>query len=248
MTGPGWLLRRARWRQDRHLSEDRLLALALSAADRSTQRARTGASHLETCEGCKSRFEALTTLLEALPEAADAGFEEVFPPQRLQAQRKRIEHRLAQLVGSVAPARVLAFPFSGRALRRLSFRSARWLAATTAAGVLLGIAAGQFIHLHPVESPSTTSADTAGETVPLVAMAGGAPAGSLDMTGTVALPPPYTGSQPAAELTLVEFAQLMTEEGFLSALDLALTRHQISELESIDALTPRVSDLATSIR
>ena len=56
------------------------------------------------------------------------------------------------------------------------------------------------------------------------------------------------GQTQASPLTLVEFAQLMEEEGFLSNLDLALTSYQVSELESIDALTPRVRDLAINIR
>ncbi len=69
------------------------------------------------------------------------------------------------------------------------------------------------------------------------------------MTGTVELPPVDVDSQTqAAELTLVEFGQLMEEEGFLSTLDFALTSYQVSELESIDALTPRVRDLSINIR
>ena len=40
----------------------------------------------------------------------------------------------------------------------------------------------------------------------------------------------------------------MADEGFLSNLDLALTSYQVSELESIDALTPRVRDLSINIR
>ena len=40
----------------------------------------------------------------------------------------------------------------------------------------------------------------------------------------------------------------MEEEGFLSTLDFALTSYQVSELASIDALTPRVRDLSINIR
>ena len=42
--------------------------------------------------------------------------------------------------------------------------------------------------------------------------------------------------------------KLMEEEGFLSTLDFALTSYRVSELESIDALTPRVRDLSINIR
>ena len=180
----------------------------------------------------------LTALLEAMPEVANAGFEDAFTPQRLEAQRARIGHRLAQLVGTVEPARVLAFPFSPQPPRQFSNRPVRWLAAAAMAGMLLGVTAGQLIHYHPVATRTATAA------------ALDEPAGIFDMTGTVELlPPPDGGSQThVAPLTLVEFSQLMSEEGFLSNLDLALTSYQVSELESIDALTPRVRDLSTNIR
>ena len=230
-------MQRFSWRvPGRHLSEDRLLALALGTTHESTTRtAETAACHLRTCERCKSRFSALTTLLEAMPEAADAGFEDVFTPQRLQAQRARIGHRLAQLVGKVEPARVLAFPFSGQPFTQLDVRPGRWLVVAAAAGLLLGVTAGRLIHYHPVATASAANLD--------------GPAGTLDMTGTIELPPPEGDSQAqVSPLTLDEFERLMAEEEFLGRLDLALTSYQVSELESIDALTPRVRDLSINIR
>ncbi len=249
MTGPDGFARRM-WRRlpRRHLSEDRLLALALGTPDASTRTAMAAADHLQTCGPCESRVSVLAALLEAMPEVANAGFEDAFTPQRLEAQRTRIGHRLAQLVGTVEPARVLAFPFSPRPPRQFSDRPGRWLAAAAAAGLLLGVTAGQLIHYHPVATRTATAADTADD-VGRSAAALDEPAGTFDMTGTVALPPPDAGSQThAAPLTLVEFAQLISEEGFLSNLDLALTSYQVSELESIDALTPRVRDLSINIR
>ena len=237
MTGPDGFLQRM-WRRlpKRHLSEHRLLALAL-APDESTRTAMAAACHLQSCGPCESRFSVLTALLEAMPEVANAGFEDVFTPQRLRAQRARIGHRLAQLVGTVEPARVLAFPFSGQPLRQFSARPGRWLAAAATAGLLLGVTAGQLIHYHPVATRTATAA------------ALDEPAGTFDMTGTVEFPPPNGDSQTqASPFTLVEFAELMAEEGFLSNLDLALTSYQVSQLESIDALTPRVRDLSINIR
>ena len=65
------------------------------------------------------------------------------------------------------------------------------------------------------------------------------------MTGTVALPAPNDSSQAqASPLTLAEFARLMAEEEGLGRLDLALASYQVSELESIDALTPHILDLS----
>lgn len=235
--GPGWFFQRDWWQfPRRHPSEDRLLALALGTTN-ATRKNAAVASHLRTCGPCEHRFDALTTLLTAMPEVADARFDEVFTPQRLQTQRARIAYRLTQLVGKVAPARVLAFPFSRQTRRPFDVRPTRWLAAAAAAGVLLGVTAGQLIHYHPFETQSATVA------------ALNRPAGTFDMTGTVAFPPP-DGGKPTqtSPLTLVEFAQLMAEEGFLTNLDLALTSHRISELESIDALTPRVRDLPIDIQ
>jgi|TARA_B100001971_G_C18147559_1_gene513952 hypothetical protein len=47
---------------------------------------------------------------------------------------------------------------------------------------------------------------------------------------------------------LDEFERVVGEEEFLGSLDLALTSFQVSELESIDALTPRVRELTINIR
>ena len=130
MTGPGGFLQRLWLRlPQRHLSEDRLLALALGTPDKSTRTAMLAACHLQTCGPCEHRFRMLTALLEAIPKEADAGFRDVFTPQRLQAQRARIEHRLAHLVGAVEPARVLAFPFSCQPLRQFDNGPGRWIAA-----------------------------------------------------------------------------------------------------------------------
>lgn len=249
MTGPGEFLRRL-WQRvpQRHLSEDCLLALALGTPDESTRTAMAATCHLQTCKPCERRFSMLTTLLTTTRQETDAGFEAVFTPQRLQAQRARIGHRLAQLVGAVEPAHVLAFPFSGRPLKQSGIRPGRWLAAAAAVGLLLGVTAGQLIHFHPVATEAVIAADTADDTT-RPAAAFDEPARTFDMTGTVELPAVGGDTQTQASgLTLVEFAELMKEEGFLSNLDRVLTSYQVSELESIDALTPRVRDLAINIQ
>ena len=251
MTGPGWFLRRVWWRVPRrHLLEDHLLAIAVGTTTTTTRVSTwtAAARHLRACAQCESRLTALTTRLRAIPEVADAAVEDVFTPQRLQTQRTRIKHRLAQLVGTVKPARVLSFPFSGRPFRQLGARPGRWLAATAAAGVLLGVTAGQLIHFHPGETRIATVGET-DDNADRSTAALNRPTGTLDMTGTVELPPPGgDGQSQTAPLTLDEFATLMTEEAFLGNLDLALTSFRVSELESIDALTPRVRDLSINIR
>ena len=228
------------------------MALALGTMDEPARRTAAMARHLRACGHCERRFNDLNALFETMPEVAQAGFEEVFTPARLEAQRARIWHRLAQIVGTVEPAHVLAFPCSGRPLRRLDATPGRWLAAVAAAGLLLGVTAGQLIHYHPV-APLNEDVDvTGGETVnvaPRSAADRDRPAELLDMTGTVQLTAPdgdrRTETPP---LTLDEFERVMPEEEFLGNLDLALTSFQVSELASIDALTPRVRDFSINIR
>jgi hypothetical protein len=210
-------------------------------------------SHLQACRLCENRLSDLTTQLDEMPEVADAAFEEAITPQRLQAQRVRIAHRLAQLVGTEEPARVIAFPFSGRPLRQLRFSPGRWLAGAVAAGLLVGVTAGQLIHYHPVETQTVTVDETTDDTPRFSSELAGQ-ARSQDMTGTVDVPPPSDTIRPAgsplAAMTLDEFEELMAEDddAFLGSLDLALTSFQVSELESIDALTPRVRDLSINVR
>ena len=240
----GWLLRSRWWRVSGwHLSENRLVALAL---DRTIETAdisaasRRGRSHLRSCEQCKRRYLELISQTTALSDGASVGFETIFTPSHLQKQRSRIARRLATLVGTEAPARVLAFPFCAGPLPRVDWthRQAKlWIPTAVALGLVLGIAAGQFVHVHPSDTPDTT-----------LAIAPVDNSNHLDMTGTVELPLVASDTSSAPTLTLDGFDRVMNDEDFLGKLDLALTSVQVSELESIDALTPRVRDLSINIR
>ena len=233
-----WLSRRA---IRRHLSESHLVALALNAQDTPAPVAAAAARHLLDCDRCEERLDALRSHLATMPEVASAGFEEAFTPSRLRAQRARIGHRLAHLVGKVQPGRVLAFPFAGQPFRRLDVRVGRWLAAAAAAGLLLGITAGQLIQYGL--SPTGTAAETSATARQSLA---GVPE-TFDVTAVQ--PDRLTVASP---LTLDEFAQVMmqvtADEEFLGSLERALTSVPVSEFETIDALTPRVGDLAINIR
>ena len=189
----------------------------------------------------------MRAFLDTLADAAGAPFDELFPPARLQAQRTRIDHRLAQAIGKVEPARVLAFPFRRTPAHRTDRRPGRWTLAATAAGLVLGMVTGQLLHFHryPAPAPAVDGG--------VAFQAGAEPraeggSGTLDMTGTVALPPASTGAAAPAPLTLSEFEQVMAEAPFFDTLDIALIGLPVTELESIDALTPHVSDLATATR
>ena len=239
-----WLLRSKWWRVTSwHLSENRLLALALDRTTETTSisaAGRRGRSHLRSCEKCNRRYLELVVQTNVLSDTATAGFETIFTPSRLQEQRNRIVRRLATLVGTQAPGRVLAFPFCAGPLQRADWprwQAKFWVPTAVALGLVLGITAGQFMHIHPLDTVDATLT-----TAPVDN------ANYLDMTGTVELPLVASGTSSAPTLTLDGFDRVMNDEDFLGELDLALTSVQISELESIEALTPRVRDLSINIR
>ena len=228
----------------RHPSQDRLLEVVSGKTDTAT--AISTARHLRRCARCTHRAGQIRTFLDTLANDAGASFDEIFPPGRLRTQRTRIDHRLAQAIGKVQPARVLAFPFRRTPGRRTDLRPARWALAATAAGLVLGMVTGQLLHFHPYPPPMP-DVGAAFEAGP-EPRAGARVDATLDMTGTVELPPPSTGETTPAPLTLSEFEQVMTEATFLDTLDVALISLPVAELESIDALTPHVRDLAATIR
>ena len=236
------LLQRWRIRIDRrHPSDERLIEATSGAGE--TAAAMSTARHLRTCTRCARRADDLRTFLDTLADGAGASFDEAFPPDRLRAQRARIDHQLARVAGRAERARVLAFPFRRAPERRRDPRPNRWAVTATAAGLALGLFAGQLVHFH--RGPATPP-----DLGPTFGAGPGAPAGTganatLDMTGTIELPPASTAD--AAPLSLSEFEQVMAEAALLDSLEVATVSLPVTELASIDALTPRVPDLATTV-
>ncbi len=237
------LLRRWRTRTDRgHPSEEHLLETVLGAGD--TAVAMSTARHLRECARCTHRARELRRLLDTVADGASASFDEAFPPDRLQAQRARIDHRLAGVVGAVERARVLSFPFRRAPERRRDLRPSRWAVAATAAGLALGIVAGQLVDLN--WGPATMPSLGPGSGVVREAPAAPGVNATLDMTGTIELPPASSADAARRPLSLSEFEQVMAEAALLDALDVATISLPVTELASIDALTPRVPDLAAA--
>ena len=231
-----------RWRNRigrRHPSTDRLLEMAFGATSAAT--ALSTARHLRRCAPCRHRAGELRTLLDTLADASGASFDEAFPPERLQVQRARIDHRLARAGGRAAPARVLAFPFRRTPVHRADLRPRRW-APAAAVGLALGMVAGQLVHLYRSPAPAPGAAFTESR-------AEGNVEAPLLLAGTIELPPAPAG-ETATTLTLSEFEQVMTETALLDTLDVATISLPVTELASIDALTPHVSesDLAATGR
>lgn len=227
------LLQRWRARIGRHPSRDRLLEAASGAADTAATAAISTARHLRRCPRCARRADDLRAFLDRLPDAAGASFDEAFPPDRLRAQRTRIDRRLALAVGKVEPARVIAFPFRRAPAPRAGPGPHRRAAAAVAAGLVLGMVTGQLVHFHRFSAPDAGA----------VREEPGAGIDARIDAGAVERPP-----APRSPLTLSEFEQVVTRDLLLDTLEVAAIGLPVTELASIDALTPHVPDAAAPVR
>lgn len=133
----------------RHL-DDAAFAEIWAAAASGTDDAEARA-HLETCSSCRSRYAAFESWLDEIGTVARTEANEAFPAERLAAQQAQIMRRLEALD---RPARVILFPKQTQAMTAERSGARRWIAAAAAAGLLVGIAAGQMLDLRDAFSPS----------------------------------------------------------------------------------------------
>ncbi|HET7218397.1 MAG TPA: hypothetical protein VFJ02_10125 [Vicinamibacterales bacterium] len=125
----------------RHL-DDAALAEIWSAAAASGHAATD--AHLNGCAQCRARYAAFTDWLDRIRDDAHAEADELFSPERLAAQQAQVFRRLEALE---RPARVIAFPKFGRPATSTQGHAQRWIAAAAAAGLVIGLAAGQFVDI-----------------------------------------------------------------------------------------------------
>ncbi len=203
-----------RWR--RHLS-DTTLAQRWAPADVPPDLVQ----HLETCPRCSQRRDDLAGMLDDLGTGATAEAEAELTPGRLQDQRRRIMRRLATLVGSEAPAKVLRFPARIRTTPTVMSRN-RWLPAAMAVGLLVGVLAGRLLEVD--------TADRAENVVVVAAADGDA---FLAATRANAL----RGAQ-----------GVQNDEVILTEIDAALEALSVDALSDLDALTPRIQEVALAGR
>ena len=102
------------------------------------------AEHLESCAACRARYDAFTDWLADARVDAIAAADEVFPAERLAAQQSQIMRRLEALE---RPARVIAFPKHAQPVSRTRSGPQRWIAAAAAAGLIVGLGAGELLDL-----------------------------------------------------------------------------------------------------
>ena len=100
--------------------------------------------HLGLCAQCRGRYAEFGAWLAAVRKDAMAEADLAFSPDRLATQQAQILRRLEAME---RPARVIAFPRLSRTVTAAHSGPQRWIAAGLAAGLIVGIAAGQLLNL-----------------------------------------------------------------------------------------------------
>lgn len=204
-----------------HISTDRLTALAFVArapqdgSPDSAEEARALA-HVAECNTCASRLADVTASADDLRDAAFTQADAVFDDAMLDAQRTRILDRLALLGQS---ARVLSFPHRSReATMPVSSTGRRWISVAAAAGLIIGLVAGQMLHFVPFSSALSSRDD-----MPSLQAADRTP---------VPVIVPASASLPA-----------LSDDELMEEVEAAVQLRRAQSLRAIDALTPTAADL-----
>ena len=120
----------------RHLSDHRLVEICFDAAALAAEQ-----RHLVSCPACEARRTGIAQLLSETAGVSTAEADLAFGEERLARQRARILQRIEQ---EGRPGRVIAFPAgSGPAPTLRSRPRTRWVAVAAAAGLVIGLLAGQ---------------------------------------------------------------------------------------------------------
>jgi hypothetical protein len=168
--------------------------------------------HLAGCVECRGRYAALESWLADVRGTAVAEADEAFSIERLNAQHSQIMRRLEALE---RPAKVLAFPPSRHPTPSAHSGPQRWVAAAAAAGLIVGLVAGQLVDLrHALNRPAASRATTDGRVSSIGQTRGGIVRTVSGMTG---------------------------DEAWLY--EAAITSPRIPELQSLDEITPRALDI-----
>ena len=175
--------------------------------------------HLLGCADCAARYDELCSWLEMVRIEAVGEAEGAFPAERLAAQQA---HILRRLEAAERPARVIAFPKFAQPLSHRPSIAHRWITVAAAAGLVIGVALGQWMDLRHRFAPTPTrTAD--------VAVNMSAPA-------------------PASEMR-IQTAGTISDEALLWELETSLSMHpSVAPLRAIDTLTPRSRDYVEQSR
>jgi hypothetical protein len=192
-----------------HLADDALLTCVL---DRDLAPVADW-RHVETCDRCRARAEALADECLALSVALAAEADGRLSAPRLDRQAASIDRRLR---GAAFPARVLRFPSPSTVLDAAKATRRRWVAAAAVAGLFVGLVAGRLL------GPSVLGTSSAGES----------------LTAAPALV--TVASSSAGEVALSTVT--LTDEALLVEIDAAMVAPRIEPLATLDAITPRAHE------
>ena len=143
----------------RHVPDHVLLDLMRGSAEGDGVSREATKAHVSACVSCADRLAQLTTFLDAITEESAAAFDDTVSTARLATERARIMRRVERAAGQGRAARILRFPVFARPALAAVGRVHRWIGAAAVAGVLTGIAIGQFVHLHADPEPLTARAE-----------------------------------------------------------------------------------------
>ncbi|CAN5622770.1 hypothetical protein BH23ACI1_BH23ACI1_03750 [soil metagenome] len=126
-------------------------AIAAAWADAHLDPAQPPHPHLAACPECRARLSELSAWLAEARAEASAEADEAFPAERLAAQHAQIFRRLE---AAGRPARVIAFPKLAAPIASSTSPVRRWVAGAAAAGLIAGIALGNYMDLrHTIVRP-----------------------------------------------------------------------------------------------
>jgi anti-sigma factor RsiW len=199
---------------NRHLDDDALAEIwtAAQSAEASTDGRIATHPHLTACAHCRARYAAFSSWLEEIRASAHTEADEAFPPERLAAQQAQIFRRLEALE---RPARIIAFPKFSRPVKGSRRLVPRWVPTAVAAGLVVGLATGQFLDFaHVDDQPRNATGERA----------------TADST-----PPPRPGA--------VQPASLSSDEAlFYGDAEWEFAARSARYMPTLDELTPRARD------
>lgn len=175
--------------------------------------------HLAACAQCRARYAAFTGWLDRIHDDAMGEVEDAFPPERLAAQQAQVMRRLEALE---RPARVIAFPRFARPVTSTQGNAQRWVAAAAAAGLVIGLAAGQFFDVRHIFTPVRTSSPAPQQNARLAA-------------------PQASAGGPSVVPASVSSS--VSDEALFFGADQTRISERLSTLHAMDDITPRARDL-----
>jgi len=229
----------------RHLSDDCLLRISLVPhTDRPDEKE---TSHLLICTHCSDRLTDMTTALTKLPDEIEANFQAAFSPERLEDQCRQIVRRLVQEMPKtdLTPAPKFSARFYLTKPASLFPRSIQLPSTAAAVFLLLGLFASKSFDFATVPLPSSVTHVSAFNQSPGPAQA----SPTVGTTDTMRMQSAaVTASGHHSQISLEEFELIIAEYESAGRFTLSSTTGQITELASIDALTPSVRDKTPTTR